>query len=217
MKIVLASGNKGKLKEFSELLAPYDFEIFPQSDFNVEPPEETGLTFIENAIIKARYASKISGLPAIADDSGLAIDALNGQPGIYSARFSEKEMGENVSDQTNIDLALKKLAALSAKKEAKGKESEGVDRSARFHCVLVYMAHAEDPTPLVCHGQWQGSITLNQSGVGGFGYDPVFWVPEFGCTAAELTKEQKNSRSHRGQALKQLIAQMDLLLESSSV
>jgi len=211
VKIVLASGNKGKLKEFSELLAPYDFEIFPQSDFNVEPPEETGLTFIENAIIKARYASKISGLPAIADDSGLAIDALNGQPGIYSARFSEKEMGDKVSDQTNIDLALKKLRALSNKK-ADGE----IDRTARFHCVLVYMAHAEDPTPVVCHGQWQGRITLNQSGVGGFGYDPVFWVPEFECTAAELTKEQKNSRSHRGQALKQLIAQMDLLLANAS-
>ena len=211
MKIVLASGNKGKLKEFSELLAPYDFEIFPQSDFNVEPPEETGLTFIENAIIKARYASKISGLPAIADDSGLAIEALNGQPGIYSARYSEKEVGDKLSDQTNIDLALKNLAALSSSKD--GSE---LDRTARFHCVLVYMAHAEDPTPVVCHGQWQGSITLTQSGVGGFGYDPVFWVPEFECTAAELTKEQKNSRSHRGQALKQLIAQMDLLLASAS-
>jgi len=211
VKIVLASGNKGKLKEFSELLAPYDFEIFPQSDFKVEPPEETGLTFIENAIIKARYASKISGLPAIADDSGLAIDALNGQPGIYSARFSEKEMGDKVSDQSNIDLALKKLAALSKSNN----ESDDIDRTARFHCVLVYMAHAEDPTPVVCHGQWQGSITLNQSGAGGFGYDPVFWVPEFECTAAELTKEQKNSRSHRGQALKQLIAQMDRLRESS--
>jgi len=215
VKIVLASGNKGKLKEFSELLAPYNFEIFPQSDFNVEPPEETGLTFIENAIIKARYASKISGLPAIADDSGLAIDALNGQPGIYSARYSEKEMAGNVSDQSNIDLALKNLAALSFNKKANNEPGD-VDRTARFHCVLVYMAHAEDPTPVVCHGQWQGSITLNQSGVGGFGYDPVFWVPEFECTAAELTKEQKNSRSHRGQALKQLIAQMDLLFESSS-
>jgi XTP/dITP diphosphohydrolase len=213
VKVVLASGNKGKLKEFSELLAPYDVEIIPQSEFKVEPPEETGLTFIENAIIKARYASQISGLPAIADDSGLAIDALNGQPGIYSARFSEKEMGENLSDQTNIDLALKKLAALSSTI----KESAAIDRTARFHCVLVFMAHAEDPTPIVCHGQWQGSITLNQSGVGGFGYDPVFWVPEFECTAAELTKEQKNSRSHRGQALKQLIAQMDLLLESTNV
>jgi len=215
VKIVLASGNKGKLKEFSELLAPYNFEIFPQSDFNVEPPEETGLTFIENAIIKARYASKISGLPAIADDSGLAIDALNGQPGIYSARYSEKEMAGNVSDQSNIDLALKNLAALSFNKKANNEPGD-VDRTARFHCVLVYMAHAEDPTPVVCHGQWQGSITLNQSGVGGFGYDPVFWVPEFECTAAELTKEQKNSRSHRGQALKQLIAQMNLLFESSS-
>jgi XTP/dITP diphosphohydrolase len=210
VKIVLASGNKGKLKEFSELLAPYDFEIFPQSDFNVEPPEETGLTFIENAIIKARYASKMSGLPAIADDSGLAIDALNGQPGIYSARYSEKEMGNKLNDQTNIDLAIKNLAALS-----NANDGLDVDRTARFHCVLVYMAHADDPTPVVCHGQWQGSITLNQSGAGGFGYDPVFWVSEFNCTAAELTKEQKNSRSHRGQALKQLMAQMDSILGSA--
>lgn len=215
MKIVLASGNKGKLKEFSELLAPYDLEIYPQSDFNVEPPEETGLTFIENAIIKARYASKISGLPAIADDSGLAIDALNGQPGIYSARYSAKEVGENLSDQTNIDLALKNLAALSEAETAGGAPADQIDRTARFHCVLVFMAHAEDPTPIVCHGQWQGSITLDQSGVGGFGYDPVFWVSEFQCTAAELTKEQKNSCSHRGQALKQLVAQMDLVLASA--
>ena len=207
MKIVLASGNKGKLKEFSELLAPFDFEIFPQSDFKVIPPEETGLTFIENAIIKARYASKISGLPAIADDSGLAIDALNGQPGIYSARYSEGEMGDKLSDQTNIDLVLKKLAH----------SSEESTRAARFHCVLVYMAHADDPTPIVCHGQWQGLITPDQSGVDGFGYDPIFWVPEFGCTAAELTKEQKNAHSHRGQALKQLLSKMDLLLANNNV
>jgi len=198
VKIVLASGNQGKLKEFSQLLAPYDFEVFPQSDFNVVPPEETGFTFIENAIIKARYASKISGLPALADDSGLAIDALNGQPGIYSARFSDEMTQGNATDQSNIDLALQKMNGLA-----------DAERTARFHCVLVYMAHAEDPTPIVCHGQWEGRITQTQSGVGGFGYDPVFWVPEFECTAAELTKEQKNLRSHRGQALKQLIAQID--------
>lgn len=194
MKIVLASGNKGKLKEFSELLAPYDMEVFPQSDFKVVPPEETGLTFIENAIIKARYASKISGLPALADDSGLSIDALGGQPGIYSARFSDVVTGGRATDQSNIDLALEKLEGFP-----------DAERSARFHCVLVYMVHPEDPTPLVCHGQWEGRITQIQSGVGGFGYDPVFWVSEFECTAAELDKEQKNACSHRGQALKKLI------------
>lgn len=198
MKIVLASGNKGKLKEFSELLAPYNFEVFPQSDFKVVPPEETGLTFIENAIIKARYASQMSGLPALADDSGLAIDALGGQPGIYSARFSDVVTGGKATDQSNIDLALKKLDSLP-----------NAERTARFHCVLVYMSHPEDPTPLVCHGQWEGRITQTQSGAGGFGYDPVFWVPEFECTAAELDKEQKNNCSHRGKALKQLIAQIE--------
>ena len=200
MKIVLASGNKGKLKEFSHLLAPYDLEVFPQSDFNAIPPDETGLSFVENAIIKARYASKISGLPALADDSGIAIDALNGQPGIYSARYSDAVMNGQATDQSNIDLVLEQLT---------GKEDS--ERLARFHCVLVYMSHAEDPTPIVCHGQWQGSITQTQSGVGGFGYDPVFWVPDYNCTAAELAKEQKNSSSHRGQALKQLIAQIDLI------
>lgn len=202
MKIVLASGNQGKLKEFSQLLAPYDFEVVPQSAFNAVPPEETGLTFIENAIIKARYASKISGLPALADDSGLSIDALNGAPGIYSARFSEKTSLQGVvepaSDQSNIDLVLEKMQGLP--------ESQ---RGGRFHCVLVYMTHPEDPTPLVCHGQWEGRITTTQSGTEGFGYDPVFWVSEFNCTAAELTKEQKNSRSHRGQALTQLIARFE--------
>jgi len=199
VKVVLASGNQGKLKEFSQLLAPYDLEVFPQSDFKAIPPEETGLTFIENAIIKARYASEISGLPALADDSGIAIDALNGQPGIYSARFSTFETkGQTATDQSNIDLVLKKMAGMP--------ESE---RHARFHCVLVYMTHPEDPTPIVCHGQWLGRITDSQSGSEGFGYDPIFWVPEHQCTAAELTKDQKNAISHRGQALKQLIAQID--------
>ena len=198
MKIVLASGNKGKLKEFSELLAPYNFEIYPQSDFKVEPPEETGLTFIENAIIKARYASKISGLPAIADDSGLAIDALNGQPGIYSARYSENEMGDKLTDQTNIDLLLRNM-----------KGFEGAEREAVFNCVLVYLRHAQDPTPIVCHGQWTGLITQEQHGQGGFGYDPIFWVPDQQCTAAELDKEAKNAISHRGKALALLLSQLN--------
>jgi len=204
MKIVLASGNKGKLKEFSHLLSPYDLEVFPQSDFNVIPPEETGLSFVENAIIKARYASKISGLPAIADDSGIAIDALNGQPGIYSARYSalysEMETGAATTDQKNIDLVLENMKGLPE-----------AERTARFHCVLVYMSHAEDPTPIVCHGQWEGRITETQTGEGGFGYDPIFWISKLDCTAAQLSKEQKSGISHRGKALKQLIDKIDLI------
>jgi XTP/dITP diphosphohydrolase len=196
MKVVLASGNKGKLKEFSQLLSSYDIEVCPQSDFDVVPPEETGLSFVENAIIKARYASTISGLPAIADDSGIAIDALKGQPGIYSARFS----GEGASDQANIDLALQRLEGLPDDR-----------RNAQFHCVLVYMTHANDPTPIICHGQWPGRITQTQSGSDGFGYDPIFWVAEQNCTAAELTKEQKNKVSHRGQALKELMSKIALI------
>jgi len=198
MKIVLASGNEGKLKEFSQLLTPYSLEIHPQSDFDVIPPEETGLTFVENAIIKARYASEISGLPALSDDSGLSIDALDGRPGIYSARYSNDVTQGNATDQSNIDLVLAQLKALNSS-----------NRRARFHCVLVYMSHAADPTPLVCHGQWEGEIVEQQSGVGGFGYDPIFYVPEFKCTAAELSKTDKNSISHRGKALRQLISQVD--------
>jgi len=196
MKIVLASGNQGKLKEFRQLLTTHHLEIYPQSDFNIKEADETGLTFIENALIKARHASRLSGLPALADDSGLAIDALGGEPGIYSARYA----GEHASDQKNIDLVLKKMD-----------DVPDMLRGARFHCVLVYLSHPEDPTPLVCHGQWQGSISRVQAGTGGFGYDPVFWVPDCHCTAAELTKEQKNTRSHRAEALNLLMSQIDLM------
>jgi XTP/dITP diphosphohydrolase len=196
MKIVLATGNQGKLREFKSLLGEYDIDVIPQSDFDFTPPEETGLSFVENAIIKAREAAKKTGLPALADDSGIAIDALNGRPGIYSARFA----GENASDQDNIDLALKKLEGVAQ-----------ADRTAQFHCVLVYMAHAEDPTPLICHGRWPGRITETQSGNEGFGYDPVFWVEDKQCTAAELSKEEKNLISHRGQATKELLSKIALI------
>lgn len=196
MKIVLATGNQGKLREFKALLGDYDIEVVPQSDFDFTPPEETGLSFVENAIIKAREAAKKTGLPALADDSGIAIDALQGQPGIYSARFA----GEGASDQDNIDLALQKLEGVPETK-----------RSAQFHCVLVYMAHADDPTPLICHGRWPGRITNTQSGNQGFGYDPVFWVEDKHCTAAELTKEEKNLISHRGQATKELLSKIALI------
>ena len=186
MKVVLASGNQGKVKELTQLLSAQNIHVLAQSEFDLDSPEETGLTFIENALIKARYAAEKTGLPAIADDSGLSIPALNGAPGIYSARYS----GEGATDQSNIDLVLKNL-----------KGFEGDKRLAIFNCVLVYLTHAEDPTPLVCHGQWTGLITQEQSGQGGFGYDPIFWVPEQQCTAAELSKADKNAISHRGKAL----------------
>ena len=189
-KIVLASGNAGKLREFQQLLSGCGFEVVPQSDFFSENAEEIGLTFVENAIIKARHASLITGLPAIADDSGLAVDALGGAPGIYSARYA----GEAASDSNNIDKLLQALNAVPADK-----------RSAQFHCVLVYMRHAEDPTPLICHGIWHGSITHAKSGSAGFGYDPVFFVPEENCTSAQLSRERKQQLSHRGKALSQLI------------
>ncbi|ASD67991.1 XTP/dITP diphosphatase [Pseudoalteromonas piscicida] len=188
-KVVLATGNQGKVKELSAMLDQYDIEILPQSDFNVPEVAETGTTFVENAIIKARHAAKISGLPAIADDSGLEVDALNGAPGVYSARYA----GANADDQKNIDHL---LAALG----------EQTERNARFWCVLVYMRHADDPTPIICQASWEGEITTTQQGREGFGYDPIFKVQGLDCTSAELTKEEKNAISHRGQALKQLVS-----------
>lgn len=193
MKVVLASGNKGKVKELTQLLQAQNIEVVAQSEFDLESPEETGLTFIENALIKARYASEKTGLPAIADDSGLSIPALDGAPGIYSARYS----GEQATDQSNIDLVLQNL---------EGKQ--GDLRKATFNCVLVYLRHANDPTPIVCHGQWHGLIMENQIGNGGFGYDPIFWVPEKKCSVAELNNSDKNAISHRGKALVLLLAQL---------
>ena len=187
---VLATGNKGKVKEMSELLNSFSIEVLPQSHFNVSEVPETGTTFIENAIIKARHASKVTGLPAIADDSGLEVDFLLGKPGIYSARFA----GENASDKDNLNLLLNKL--------------EGVDktqRTARFQCVLVYMRHHLDPTPIICQGTWDGEIMTEEQGENGFGYDPIFWVESQQCSSAQLTKNQKSELSHRGKALKQLV------------
>ncbi|MEM6052435.1 RdgB/HAM1 family non-canonical purine NTP pyrophosphatase [Erwinia sp. P7711] len=192
-KVVLATGNPGKVREMADLLATFGLDIVAQTELGVESAEETGLTFIENAILKARHASAVTGLPAIADDSGLAVDALGGAPGIYSARYA----GEGASDQQNL---LKLLAAL---------ENVPDDaRQAEFHCVLVYLRHAEDPTPLVFHGSWQGEITRAAAGVGGFGYDPIFFVPALGKTAAELTKEEKHAVSHRGKAMTLLLEAM---------
>jgi len=191
--LVLATGNQGKVNELAQMLSPLAINVVPQSDFNVPEVAETGTTFVENAIIKARHAAKITGLPAIADDSGLEVDGLNGAPGVYSARFA----GEHASDQDNIDKLLVELA-------------DNPNRSARFWCVLVLMRHADDPTPLICSASWEGQITQSQDGQGGFGYDPVFYVPDLNCTSAQLTKQQKNAVSHRGTALKQLLSELKL-------
>lgn len=190
-KIVLATGNKGKVKELDNLLTDAGYQVIAQSEFNVPDADETGLTFIENAIIKARHAAQLTGLPAIADDSGLAVDILGGAPGIYSARYS----GEGATDQKNIDKLLSALKDIPLEK-----------RTAHFNCALVYLRHPEDPTPIICQGKWQGRILTEEHGAGGFGYDPIFYVPEFECTAAELPREQKSLISHRGQALKLLLA-----------
>ncbi|CAM3855416.1 RdgB/HAM1 family non-canonical purine NTP pyrophosphatase [Rheinheimera salexigens] len=189
-KIVLATSNKGKVAELSKMLAGRNIEIIPQTDLGVSDAEETGLTFVENAIIKARHAALSSGLPAIADDSGLAVDALGGAPGIYSARYA----GEGATDKLNIDRLLANMQSVPV-----------AQRSAQFHCVLVYMRHAEDPTPLICHGIWRGEIATSAQGEHGFGYDPVFWLSNENCSAAQLKPEQKQQLSHRGQALKTLL------------
>ncbi len=192
-KIVLASGNKGKLREFAELFAPLDIEVVPQSEFNVPEAEETGLTFVENAIIKARNACEHTGLPAIADDSGIEVDYLLGAPGIYSARFA----GDNASDQDNLNALLSALTGVPDR-----------ERNARYQCLLVLMRHSKDPTPLICQADWQGRILNAPMGDGGFGYDPIFWVPELQCSAAELSAKQKHAISHRGRAIQKFIKEI---------
>ncbi|MFB2733680.1 RdgB/HAM1 family non-canonical purine NTP pyrophosphatase [Shewanella mangrovisoli] len=191
-QIVLASGNKGKLAEFDQMLAAYGVKVLPQSQFNVSEVAETGTTFVENAIIKARHAAQITGLAAIADDSGLEVDLLQGAPGIYSARYA----GENAKDQDNV---LKLLDAL---------KDNPAPRTARFQCVLVYMRHAKDPTPIICQASWEGQIDLVQRGDNGHGYDPIFIPERHDCSAAQMSSDEKNALSHRGKALVQLIAAM---------
>lgn len=191
--VVLATSNQGKVKELSSLLAEHAIEIVPQSNFNVPDVPETGTTFVENAIIKARHAAKITGLPAIADDSGLEVDALNGEPGVYSARYA----GENASDDDNTNKLLKALKDIPVK-----------EKSARFHCVLVYMQHANDPTPIICHGVWEGTIIAEKLGEQGFGYDPVFWQEDCQLTSAQLPRDIKNQLSHRGKALAILVQKL---------
>jgi XTP/dITP diphosphohydrolase len=188
-QIVLASNNAGKIREIQALLAGHT--IVPQSAFNVIECEETGTTFVENAILKARNAARQSQLPAIADDSGLVVDALDGAPGVFSARYA----GAGASDQDNIEKLLREL-----------QDVPDEQRSARFICVMVFMAHADDPCPIIAQGVWEGRILAHAAGENGFGYDPVFWVPEHDCASAELAPAVKNSLSHRGKALKDLLA-----------
>ena len=186
-KLVLASGNAGKLREFGQLLARFDFEVLPQSAFNVPEADEPHITFVENALAKARHASRLTGLPALADDSGLCVHSLGGAPGVISARYS----GEPKSDTRNNEKLLADLIGVK-------------DRRAHFTCVLVLVRHADDPQPLIAEGEWHGEIIDTPRGEDGFGYDPLFLIPQLGVTSAELTHEEKNQRSHRGQAMTQL-------------
>lgn len=187
-KLVIASNNSGKLREIGELLAPLTIEVIPQSQFAAGEVDEPHPTFIENALIKARHASRCAGLPALADDSGICVSALGGSPGVNSARYA----GEPRSDERNNQ---KLISALK----------DQTDRRAYYYCVIVLLRHAEDPQPIIVDGAWHGEIVDQPRGAGGFGYDPYFWVPEFGKTSAELTSEQKNRLSHRGQALVKLL------------
>lgn len=185
--IVVASGNPGKIREIARLLDGLGVAVVPQSDFDIGEADETGTTFAENSLLKARHAAEATGLPAIADDSGLAVDALDGAPGVYSARFA----GPGSDDAQNNDKLLGILDGVA-------------DRGAAFHCVATYVEPGGGP-PLVAEGVWRGSILEARQGEGGFGYDPLFFVPECGCSSAELSPEQKNARSHRGQALRKLV------------
>jgi XTP/dITP diphosphohydrolase len=196
-ELVLATGNKGKVVELEALLQPFGWNVRPQSEWHFAEAEETGLTFIENAILKARHAAQHTGLPALADDSGLAVNALQGAPGIYSARYA----GPECNDQDNIEKLLDTL-----------KDTAPEQRQASFHCVLAYLRHANDPTPIICHGRWDGMIATTPQGEQGFGYDPVFWIPELNCTAAQLSTAQKQQLSHRGQALRQFVQQLQASL-----
>lgn len=199
-KILLASNNPGKVREIAAILADHNgggaignLEILPQSAFDIPEAEETGLSFVENAILKARNAAKYSGLPAIADDSGLEVDALDGAPGVYSARYA----GVAASDAENNAKLLEALREVP----------DGL-RTARFRCVMVFLRHAADPSPLIAQGIWEGRILHGPRGEGGFGYDPLFFVPECGCASAELAAEEKNRLSHRGKAVRELARQM---------
>ncbi|RJF98346.1 RdgB/HAM1 family non-canonical purine NTP pyrophosphatase [Noviherbaspirillum saxi] len=189
--LILASNNAGKLKEFGQMLAPLGFDVRPQGEFNVPEAEEPHPTFIENALAKARHAARLTGLPALADDSGICANALGGAPGVYSARYA----GEPKSDARNNEKLIADLAAQG-------------DKSAYYYCVLVLVRHADDPQPVIAEGRWNGEVIADPRGQGGFGYDPYFLLPELGKTAAELSAEEKNRLSHRGQALRVLVEKL---------
>ena len=194
-KIVLASGNAGKVRELNLMLAGHNIEIVPQSEFKIKEAVEDGLSFVENAIIKARHAARHTGLPAIADDSGIEVDALNHAPGIYSARYA----GEGANDQKNNDKMLRELAGVAE-----------AQRTARYQCVLVFMRDAEDPVPIIAQGALEGRILESARGTGGFGYDPIFYLLDHGCAAAEISLDEKNKISHRAKAMQALLQQLKL-------
>ena len=190
-RLILASNNAGKLKEFAQLLEPIGFELHPQGEFNVPEAEEPFGTFVENALAKARHASRLTGLPALADDSGVCVNALGGAPGVYSARYA----GEPKSDARNNEKLVADLALQA-------------DKSAYYYCVLVYVRHADDPQPVIADGRWNGEIIDQPRGANGFGYDPHFLIPSLGQTTAELDPARKNAMSHRGQALRALVEKL---------
>jgi XTP/dITP diphosphohydrolase len=197
--IVLASGNQKKLRELQTMLVTKNASFVPQTQFNIAEAIEDGLSFVENALIKARHASQLTGLPAIADDSGLEVDALDGAPGIYSARFANMQGAGNSDDAANNALLLEKL-----------RDVPDAQRTARFHCVLALMRFPNDPMPLICQGTWEGRILQSAAGANGFGYDPLFYVADYDCASAELAPEVKNHISHRAKALQQLLQRWPL-------
>lgn len=193
MRFILASGNPGKLREFAAILAPLGHELLPQSAFGIETPPETGTTFVANALLKARHAARVAMLPALADDSGIEVDALEGRPGVYSARYA----GEHATDRDNLEKLLHELQGVAPEK-----------RTARYQCVIALVRNAEDPDPLIARGTWEGRILDGPRGIGGFGYDPIFVPDGVGLSVAELPAQEKNARSHRAQALKALDAKL---------
>jgi len=201
MKIVLASTNQGKLREIKAFFQGLPIDLISQSEFSVPSVEETGLSFVENAIIKARHASRYCHLPALADDSGLVVNALDGAPGIYSSRYA----GVNAHDQDNVKKLLTAMSTVDEKK-----------RQAHFYCALAFVRYPQDPTPLICQGTWEGSILHQPVGEGGFGYDPVFWVQSHQCSAAQLSAAQKNEQSHRAKALKAFVAQFQQIIQGKA-
>jgi len=191
-KLVIASNNPGKLREFQFLLQPLGIEVLTQAQLGIEEAEEPHLTFIENALAKARHVSRLSGLPALADDSGICVEALGGAPGVLSARYARDNPK---SDERNNKKLLEVMEDMA-------------DRRAHYYCVLVLLHHADDPQPLIAEGEWHGEIAHEERGDGGFGYDPLFWLPEFGKTSAQLEREQKHALSHRGKALRALLEKL---------